>query len=238
MEDHRTLAKSIFTATRVTTEEAWTQAFNRMSSASKKSGQHLGDQLRDVLSRFKAHRICTSACECGFAKRLKVISKQQMSQLPSTEATGLKLKYDYRPEEEAEVIGLARAEWARRFGSARQGAPVRIDIGKKRPVKAGKLSLRRWIASRRQAVSRDAASHATGDYGRFRDLGEVDGWTQSHSKEVDFQREKRLKRKAEALDDGRLLQDRALMPIVKEPGATPISCFSCFSLSLARLCFY
>jgi len=160
--------------------------------------------LSPVLERYCAWTLSTSGVEQSFSKA----DRSKVANTPASDATEerlLKLLVNkIAPEEVARVCGRAQELYLLACpGETRERADARLDKGASKSDKLQKSSEASWLRARRQAVgaalnlaSATAAQQPTTE----------DALPEGLQKEVRFQQKKALKRKAECLRDGLLLQ--------------------------------
>ena len=106
--------------------------------------------------------------------------------------------------------------WKQHFGSCRQGAFDRIDQGRAKPTKAAtedRESYKEFIKARRKNVAEVVQASAPAESAS---ACEGDAWLESHQKELEFNRDKRKKRKFEALFAGALLEDEMDLTFLRD----------------------
>ena len=108
----------------------------------------------------------------------------------------MKLVFDRREEEEAEVLQLAREEWDKVYGPPRRPPAVaRIDkdISKESQNEKTEQAMLRKRRSEIQALLDEHAGNV-----EEKDADELSGWAACHVDEYNFQTEKRQKRVVDA----------------------------------------
>ena len=106
--------------------------------------------------------------------------------------------------------------WKQHFGSSRQGAFDRIDQGRAKPTKGttdDRECYKEFIKARRKNVAEVVQSSAPAESAS---VCEGDAWLESHQKELEFNRDKRKKRRFEALFAGALLEDEMDLSFLRD----------------------
>lgn len=101
--------------------------------------------------------------------------------------------------------------WQSLFGSPRMHKTPRLDKGIVRVPTGGSTTERGWIRERRLQVEAAVSQKSATGKLSYQSLqtDDLSTWDESHEKEATFQRQSRLKRKVEALQNGLLLPEDA-----------------------------
>lgn len=192
--DHFPLALRLYMEAKVSTQEAWRRAVERMQgSRASTRVRHPATALLPVLEQFHTFGSSTSGVEQGFAKRLRTITPQQGSASHQMEVDLCKVVTDVIPEEREEIANAAAAIWAKRLGEAR-ASPKQSRLHKGIPFtkKRSANTESGWVQKKRRAVH-DASKH-TEVPAMADQVVDVDGWTLGHAEELHFQTQKQNKR--------------------------------------------
>ncbi|CAE7421777.1 unnamed protein product [Symbiodinium sp. CCMP2592] len=196
-------------------DESQEQCWERRETAARHPCQH----LNVVLCGYASTCISDSALERSFsqaAAKIPASARHLHPQKESLRMSFLALKEDDVRSRMEVVANL----WKQHFGSSRQGAFDRIDQGRAKPTKAAtedRECYREFIKARRKNVA-ESASVCDGD-----------AWLESHQKELEFNRDKRKKRKFEALFAGALLEDEMDLTLGWTWAADPCSAQICLT---------
>ncbi|CAE7344539.1 unnamed protein product [Symbiodinium sp. CCMP2592] len=183
-------------------DESQEQCWERRETAARHPCQH----LNVVLCGYASTCISDSALERSFsqaAAKIPASARHLHPQKESLRMSFLALKEDDVRSRMEVVANL----WKQHFGSSRQGAFDRIDQGRAKPTKAAtedRECYREFIKARRKNVAEVVQKNAPAESASVCD---GDAWLESHQKELEFNRDKRKKRKFEALFAGALLED-------------------------------
>ena len=190
---------------------AWQQAVIQTQRRQAQRDRFPCDALLPVLIAQRTFVASTSGVEQGFAKALHVVSPQQRHCFAELESDLVKVVIDRHAPEQSIVLKNAQAVWRCLYGKPR-ASPVqpRCDRGKlcPRPVVGTELG---FLQARRAAVSLALDSHdghgdsGTGD-GNLATGPLGQELTDKQQREINFQRHKLDKRKAEAYADGLLIE--------------------------------
>ena len=196
-------------------KQAWKSIFDKTQSHQVTSKNHPIDVVLEGLILYFVFGISSSGVEQFFAKAdwgFGVGTRRQAASYAETEEYCLKVMFDLPHHDEAEVIRLAQKVWSCCYGPERDcsSAPPRISMGaprepcKDKPVLGEGMVAHTetdFIKKRRRAAEASSASSSKG-YANLIGIGEAEvgqpGWSDAHTKELDFQKTKLRARKAQA----------------------------------------
>jgi hypothetical protein len=162
---------------------------------------HPRDELLKVVAPYNAMVPSTSGVEQIFSKARNHFGEQRLGGTQERESAVIKIIVDYRPEEEDEVIQLAREHWTLLYGVPRSSPKQpRLDVGV--PKQKQDKSEAGWLRKRRRMVDEAVAATdvtAIGDE-------MLTGWGESHDKEMRFIQDKIKKKRVEAFKQNTLIE--------------------------------
>ena len=137
---------------------------------------------------------------------MATISSQQLRASEELEEDLTKLIVDYAHIEDKTILRLAQEVWRDEFGSARKSpAEPRFDLGSQRAKQPG--SETQWLQRRRESIIGGAASSGASSL----DALSLDAIvvSEKQEEEIEFNKQKLLKKKAAAFSSGSLLPNEA-----------------------------
>ena len=204
---HIELARKLQVAKNMSAIEAWADAVQITKQSKAAGGCDASTVLVKALARFAAWGGSTGGVERLFSEGKNIGGVSQRNWNFSLYSDELQICCDKDSVVVAQVCMGARSVWAKLYGAPRTHRRMRIDSGRsKQPSKLRlKPSLAGWIRNRREDVTK-----LEGKYPRVALRDEVlpavsigvDGWTESHHRELTFQRRKRAQRFIEAVQEG------------------------------------
>ncbi len=163
--------------------------------------------MQIVLFAFATDGASSSGVEQGFGKTMATISSQQLSASEGLDEDLTKLVVDYAHIEDKAILRLAQEVWRDEFGSARKSpAEPRFDLGCKRGSKQPG-SETQWLQRRRESIIEGAASSGASSL----DALSLDATvvSEKQQEEIEFNKQKLLKKKAAAFSSGSLWPNEA-----------------------------
>ena len=189
---------------------AWVAATKRAEVCRRRDAQHETRTLQHVLARAAALIVSTSGVESNFGLFKRSRGEHALNASEHVESDYLMLlSEDTIPQE---TFGVAREVWARVYRSVRSHKLWRIDRGLKRKRRNdgddGPLTESKFIRAWRTAV---ADAMASPQVPQVRFPASAEDWGPEHTSESNFNKEKEMARRIEAINAG-TLQDEALAP--------------------------
>ena len=211
----RPIARRILLDTKCTTKAAWRQAFQKAQRHAEKAGEGATFKaIRAVLLRHACFCASTSGVEQNFSSFDRLFGNQRLGSRSETEINIMKLMIDSQDKEEHDmVVQRARETWVRHFGLVRHHHEPRIDKG---CARTSKLDSTGTVASmsrkRLREVEKLMEEFVDEDISEM-DIANLQGWSDGHAAELEFQQSKRRKIKVEALRDGHLVHEEMDMEV-------------------------
>ena len=200
------IAQRVYTDKKCTVKEAWRTTISKIHNRKSMAGSD--SELIKPLIRHATYGASSSGVEQTFAKFKGLFGEHRLGGHEEMERDIMKLVFDKDGVCQDDVIKLAREHWVQSYGMKRESPKEeRIDTGSKRKHKLGtKMSEAQLIKRRRRDVKKLVGCHDSDDVEK-EDVGELQGWTAKHEKEVNFQKDQLQKRKVEAFERGVLIGD-------------------------------
>ena len=190
--DHLPLVQRIAKTHPVDNLGAWRMLLAKMAHDPRRAHAHPMLALVPALVRYAAYGFTTAGIEQGFS-RLQALVNTCDTHNPGTLNDLSVLISDPDPKVNDDTVRQAQVEWAEVYNNTRKSIQERIDNGLKRPQLQG--SEKRWVHERRKSVQKalkdPKGKKKNTHINRKASRMAPRFWSQSHSKEMEFQREKR-----------------------------------------------
>lgn len=193
----------------------WKSILDKIRSHSQSNANHPSNAVLEGVLLWFIFGLSSSGVEQFFAKTGWGFNSRRLSASPGTEEFVVKALTDLPLHNIDEIIKIAQKVWTCLYGHARDsGDKPRISKGvrmikrDRTPLEEGMMAHTEteFIRKRRKAAADSAASSSSRGYETLLEIGadhvEQSGWSDLHTKELDFQRQKLKARTLQAVAEG------------------------------------
>ena len=202
LQDIYPRVKAMQTMNDLTNKEAWKKIYDKIHAVKGTSIAHPMDDLLEGLILLFVFGVSSSGVEQFFSKTLWGFSNRRGSASPATEEACLKAIVDLPNHDRDHIIQIAQKVWSLVYGEAR-ASNTRCSRGVKREKLANSEAT--CIHKRREAAAVGSLS-SSADFERLTSVSAFDvaqpGWSQQHTTELNFQRNKQHARQVQAVAEG------------------------------------
>lgn len=199
-----------------TNKEAWKKIYDRIHAVKGTSIAHPMDDLVEGLILLFVFGVSSSGVEQFFSKTLWGFNNRRGSASPATEEACLKAIVDLPNHDRDHIIQIAQKVWSHVYGEARV-SHTKISRGVKKEKLANSEAT--FIHKRREAAAVGSLS-SSANFEKLTSVSAFDvaqpGWSQEHTKELNFQRNKQHARQVQAVAEGTHRGNDALRSEVRQ----------------------
>jgi hypothetical protein len=207
----------------------WKSILDKIRSHNQSAANHPSDAVLEGLILWFVFGLSSSGVEQFFSKTGWGFNVRRHSASPGTEEFVVKALTDLRLHNIDNIIKIAQKVWSCCYGHARgSGDKPRISKGVRKlkrdlsTLEGGMMAHTEgeFIRKRRRAAADAAASTSSRGYETLLEIGAdpvgQSGWSDQHTKELDFQRQKLKARTLQAVAEGVMDGGDALKTEVKQ----------------------
>ena len=194
----------------------WKSILDKLRSHHQSHANHPSNAVLEGLILWFIFGMSSSGVEQFFAKAGWGFHSRRLSASPGTEEFVLKAMTDLHLHNFDEIIKISKNVWTCCYGHARDsGDKQRISTGIRRATKRDRAPLEEGMMAhteteftrkRRRAAADSATATSSRGYETLLEMGAdhvgQSGWSEVHTKELDFQRQKLKARKLQAVAEG------------------------------------